>query len=142
MQVESQHQQQILKIAIGSAWADRHLEPQEVEYLQSLFQRYHLSHNSQMQALLKTRVPLAQTERWIVDYLSDTTETERLKLLATIGNVLVADDSFSETDHDLLDEYYTLMAEIPPHPEGTSTLVQTIGQFARKVIRSVHKLAS
>lgn len=142
VQIESQHQQQILKIAIGSAWADRHLEPGEVEYLQTLFQRYHLSHSSQMQALLETPVPLEQTERWIVEYLSDTTEAERLKLLANIGNVLIADDDVSETDHDLLDEYYTLMAEIPPHPEATPTLVQTIGQFARKVIRSVRKLAN
>ncbi|CAA9554562.1 hypothetical protein AVDCRST_MAG81-122 [uncultured Synechococcales cyanobacterium] len=141
MDVESQHQQ-ILKIAIGSAWADRHLEPGEVDYLQTLFQRYHLSLNSEMQSLLETPVPLEQTERWIVAYLSNTTETERLKLLAAIGNVLIADNNVSDADHDLLDEYHTLMAAIPPHPEATSTVVRTLGQYARKVIRSVREFVS
>jgi len=121
MDVESQRQQ-ILRIAIGSAWADRHLEPGEIEYLQKLLQRYHLSHSSEMQALLKTPVPLEQTERWIVEYLSDTSETERLKLLAAIGNVLIADNEVSEIDHNLLDEYHTWIAKIPPHPEATSTV--------------------
>lgn len=141
MDVESQNQQ-ILQIAIGSAWADRRLEPGEIEYLQLLLQRYQLSHNSQMQAMLQTPVPLEQTERWIVEYLSDTTETERLKLLAAIGNVLIADNNVSDTDHDLLDEYHSLMASIPPHPEGSPTVVQTLGKFAHKVIRSVREFAT
>lgn len=136
------HRQQILKIAIGSAWADRHLEPGEVEYLQTLFQRYQLSPNSELMALLKMPVPLEQTERWIVEYLSDTTETDRLKLLAAIGNVLIADNVVSEADHDLLDEYHALMADIPPHPEANPTLVQTVGKFVRRVIRSIRELAS
>lgn len=139
---EASQRQQILKIAIGSAWADRHLELGEVEYLQTLLQRYHLSYSSEMQALLETPVPLKQTERWIIEYLSDTTETERLKLLAAIGNVLIADNDVSDLDHDLLDEYHVLMARIPPHPEATSTVARTVGQFVRKVLHSVRNLAS
>jgi len=95
-----------------------------------------------MQSLLETSVPLEQTERWIVAYLSNTTETERLKLLAAIGNILIADNNVSDADHDLLDEYHTLMAAIPPHPEATSTVVRTLGQYARKVIRSVREFVS
>lgn len=141
MDVETQHQQ-ILKIAIGSAWADHYLEPGEVEYLQTLSMLYPISYTSDLQALLKTPVPLEQTERWILEYLSDATETERLKLLAAIGNVLIADNDVSETDHDLLDEYHTLMAKIPPRPEATSNIVQTVGQYVRKVIRSVREFAA
>lgn len=140
MDARTQHQR-LLRIAIGSAWADSHLELGEVEYLQTLLQRYQLAQNSELLALLQTPVPFEQTERWIVEYLSDTTETDRLKLLAAIGNVLIADNVVSEADHDLLDEYHTLMANIPPHPESSSTVVQTVGKYVRKVIRSVREFA-
>lgn len=136
MDQESQHRLMI-QIVIGSAWADRHLEPGEVEYLHKLLQRYDLDHDRELLALLQTPVPLEQTERWMVAYLMDSTDTERLILLAAIGNVLVADDEISEQDHALIDEYHSLMTQIPSHAEHTPTLIQTVGRFVRRLIQSV-----
>lgn len=138
--MEPQSQILILKIVIGSAWIDRHLEPGEVKYLQTLLERYRLDHNSELLALLEKPVPLPQTEQWMVQYLMDATETERLQLLGAIGKMVIADEIVSPEDHNLLDDYYDLMADIPPKPEATPTLVKTVGQFVRRVLQGRRKL--
>ncbi len=137
----NQHRR-IIEIVIGSAWADRHLEPGEVAYLQKLLVQYHLDHDRELLALLQTPVSLEQTTQWMVAYLMDSTDTERLQLLAAIGNVLIADNEVSEQDHNLLDEYHNLMAQIPAHSEAMPTLIETVGKFFRRVTRSVRELAS
>ena len=141
--MDSQYQQQLmLKIIIGAAWVDGHLEQAEVEYLQTLLKRYQLTHDPELMALLEKSVPLQQTEIWIVEYLADTTETERQRLLAAIGKLLIIDDTVLPVEHDLLDDYYALMAEIPAQPEETPTLVATIGKFVRQTINSLRNLSS
>lgn len=141
--MDSQYQQQLmLKIIIGAAWVDGHLEQAEIEYLQTLLKRYQLTHDPELMALLEKSVPLQQTEIWIVEYLADTTETERQRLLAAIGKLLIIDDSVLPVEHDLLDDYYALMAEIPAQPEQTPTLVATVGKFVRQTINSLRNLSS
>lgn len=132
----------VLKIIIGSAWVDGHLEPTEVQYLQTLLERYQLAHNSELLALLEASVPLQQTELWMAEYLADTTETERLKLLAAIGKLVIADDTVLPPEHTLLDDYYKLMAEIPARPEETPTPtpIEAVGKFVRQVVRTVRNL--
>ena len=127
----------ILKILIGSAWADRHLEAEEVEYIKTILQRYQLSHDPELMSLLTIPVSLEQTDLWMLTYLQDSTDDERMKLLANIGKVLIADDRVSDQEHDLLDEYYNLMASIPSHPEETPTAISAIGKFVRRVVRTV-----
>lgn len=141
--MDSQYQQQLmLKIIIGAAWVDGHLEQAEVEYLQTLLKRYQLTHDPDLMALLEKPVSLQQTEIWIVEYLADTTETERQRLLAAIGKLLIIDDTVLPVEHDLLDDYYALMAEIPAQPEETPTLVATVGKFVRQTINSLRNLSS
>ena len=141
MDMQSQHKL-MLKIVIGSAWVDNRLEPTEVEYLQTLLKRYQLTHAPELLALLEEPVPFEQTELWMVEYLANTTETERQKLLATIGKLVIADDTVLPQEHTLLDDYYMLMAEIPARPEQIPTLVENIGKFVRRVARTVRNLSS
>jgi hypothetical protein len=140
--MDAEHQHNLmLKILIGSAWADRHVEPEEVAYLSNVLKRFHLDHDNELRSLLKTPVPMEQTERWLVAYLKDTPDSERLKLLAAIGNLLISDHVVSSVEHDLLDEFHELMAHIPAPPEPTPTvaevapkLLRRIGQFFRRVM--------
>jgi hypothetical protein len=146
--MDTAHQQKLmLKILIGSAWVDRHLKPEEVTYLSNVLTRFHLDRDAELQGLLKTSVPLEQTERWLIAYLKDTPTTERLKLLAAIGNLLISDHVVSSIEHDLLDEFHELMASIPAPPEPpphvseiATHLVQRIGQFFRHVLEAVKHL--
>jgi hypothetical protein len=140
MAPEHQHKL-MLKIIIGSAWVDGHLEPAEVQYLQTLLARYQLTHAPDLLALLEEPVPLRQTELWMVEYLTETTETERQRLLAAIGKLVIADDTVLPQEHGLLDDYYTLMAEIPARLEETPKLAETVGKFVRKVARTVRNLS-
>ena len=137
MESVEQHNKLLLKIVIGAAWIDRHLAAEEVEYLQKLLEQYQLHLDFELQQLLQTPIPFSQTENWIVEYLEDTTDKERLRLLSAIANMVMADENVSEIEHELLDEYYELMARIPPHPEATPNLVQTVGRFVQKLINSV-----
>ncbi|NCJ05243.1 TerB family tellurite resistance protein [Synechococcales cyanobacterium C] len=141
MDTDYQHRLSV-KILIGSAWADRHLEPAEARYLQSILERYHLDRDKELLALLSVQVPLQQTELWMVEYLRDATEPERRELLAKIGRLLIADEVVSDREHDLLDDYHELMAKIPPHPAETPSLAQTIGQFVRRAVKSIEDLAA
>ncbi|MGF1600658.1 MAG: TerB family tellurite resistance protein [Thermosynechococcaceae cyanobacterium] len=137
---EEQHRL-ILQILIGSAWADQHLEPQEVDYLQSLLKRYHLSHDSDLQSLLGTPVSLKQTEQWIIAYLKNAEEEERMILLANIGKVLISDDQVSDSEHDLLDRYYDLMAQVSHRSEAIPNLIKTVGRFVRDSIKTLGEVA-
>jgi uncharacterized tellurite resistance protein B-like protein len=136
MDPDSQHHQ-LLKIVCGSAWVDGHLEPAEVKYLELLQKRYHLIQDPELRDLLHHPVSLQQTEQWMVDYLRDATDQERMQLLGSIGNLLIADQEVSEEEHRLLDDYYTLMSSIPPHPESTPVVIKTLGGFVKRVVKSV-----
>lgn len=141
MDLQYQHKL-MLKIIVGSAWVDGHLEPAEVQYLQTLLERYQLTHNPDLSALLEAPVPLQQTEIWMAEYLADATEAERQKLLAAIGKLVIADDTVLPPEHTLLDDYYALMAEIPARPEETSTPtpIKTVGKFVRQVVRTLRNM--
>jgi hypothetical protein len=140
--MDTEHQHSLmLRILIGSAWVDRHLEPEEVTYLGNILKRFHLEHDQELRSLLETPVPQEQTERWLVAYLKDSPDSERLKLLAVIGNLLISDHVVSSVEHDLLDEFHELMAHIPAPPEPTPSvaevapkLLQRIGQFFRRIM--------
>ncbi|MEM1368633.1 MAG: TerB family tellurite resistance protein [Cyanobacteria bacterium P01_H01_bin.15] len=140
--MDTKQENLLLKIVIGAAWSDRRLEPAEVEHFQQLLQQYHLHLDSALQKLLEQPVPLEQTEFWLVEYLRDSTNTERQRLLSEIASMLIADDNVSDIEHDLLDEYYRLMAKIPPHPESLTTLAPTLGRFIKRLLSSVRQLRS
>ncbi len=141
MEPQNQHKL-MLKIIIGSAWVDGHLEPAEVQYLQTLLDRYQLPHASDVLALLEEPVSLSQTELWMVEYLADTNEIERQRLLGAIGKLVISDDTVLPQEYSLLDDYYALMAEIPARPEETPTLIETVGKFVRKAARTVRNLSA
>jgi hypothetical protein len=140
----AQHQRLMLNILIGSAWIDQHLVPEEVAYLHKVLSRFNLEHDVELQTLLKTPVEPTQTERWLVTYLRDSPDSERLKLLAAIGNLLISDSEVSNVEHDLLDEFHTLMASIPAPAEPLPDLgdfaprvLQQVGQFFRRVVAAI-----
>jgi uncharacterized tellurite resistance protein B-like protein len=131
------HLRQMMALIMGAAWADGRLSPAEVEYLQKLLAQYHLDHDPELLALLKTPLPLDATEALIATYLANSTESERQKLLVDIGTLLIADDVISPQEHQLLDDYYTLMAEIPPLSEPGPALTTTIGQHIRRGLKTL-----
>jgi hypothetical protein len=148
MDTTTQHKL-MLKILIGSAWADRHLEPEETRYLETVIERYGLQKDPDLRSLLTTPVSLEKTELWILSYLKDATETERFRLLAAIGNLLIADHVVSSVEHDLLDDFHDLMASVPAQPEveRKSTveelapgIAQQLGKFFRRVAETVQHL--
>ncbi len=140
MTSEQQHRL-ILQILMGSAWADQTLAPQEISYLKSLLKRYKLSHDAELKGLLETPVSSKQTEKWIITYLRNADEEERMILLAKIGKLLISDDQVSDSEHDLLDQYHDLMARIPNHTDAIPALVKTLGQFVRASIKTLSDLA-
>lgn len=136
MDQANQHQL-LLKIVAGSAWVDGHLEPEEIEYLERLLERYDLASDRELKPLLQQPISVQQTESWMVEYLRDATENERMQLLGAIGNLLIADDQVSPEEHELLDDYHSLMSSIPPRIESAPKLVSAVGQFFKQVVRSV-----
>jgi hypothetical protein len=140
--VETNHRKLLMQIVIGSAWVDGHLYPGEIDYLTKLLKHYHLEDNAQLRELTASPVSVLQTEQWMAAYLEDTTETERQEALAAIANLLIADNLVSDAEHQLLDDFYAMMATIPPHPEATPTIVETTGKFVRKLIQSLSDLVS
>lgn len=139
--MDTEHQRLTLQILIGSAWVDHTLSEPEVTYLKQVLDRYHLTQDNELQALLQEPVPAQQTERWIVEFLRQTNQEERLKLLAAIGNLLIADDVVSEIEHDLLDEYHDLMAQIPDDPHHITNLVRNIGSYVNKALQTLAHLS-
>lgn len=126
--------QLMLKIVVGSGWADGQLDPPELNYLHSLIRRYGLEQDVELQALLQDPIPKEQTEGWMLEYLSQADTEHRMHLLTALGNLLIADDRISEEEHALLDEYHILMANIPPRREVTPTFVSTLSGFLHKAI--------
>lgn len=92
--------------------------------------------------LLEQPVSLRQTEGWMMNYLADTTQTERQRLLAAIGKIVIADDTVLPLEHTLLDDYYTLMAKIPARTEETPTQIKTVGSFVRQVFKTLRNLST
>ncbi|QUY42248.1 TerB family tellurite resistance protein [Acaryochloris marina] len=138
--MDTEHQRLTLQILIGSAWVDHTLSEPEVTYLKKVLDRYHLTQDTELQSLLQEPVLPQQTERWIVEFLRQTNQEERLKLLAAIGNLLIADDVVSEIEHDLLDEYHALMAKIPDDPNHITNLVRNIGSYVNKALQTLANL--
>ena len=136
MNTDSQHRL-ILQILIGSAWVDHTLNDAETAYLQTVLDRYHLSNDTALQTLLAKPVAPKQTERWIVTFLKGNQQEERLKLLASIGQLLIADDVVSDIEHDLLDEYHDLMAKISDEPDHIGTLARNIGKYVGKTLQNL-----
>ena len=133
------HHHLTLKILIGSAWADGVLEPEEIDFLDAILKRYGEVYDRELKHLLAKPVPLQQTERWMVEYLYNATETERQQLLGAIGNLLFSDRDIAEEEHILLDDFHAMMAEIPPHIEPPQ-LVKSVGSFVKSVVRKVTHL--
>lgn len=128
-----------LAIIICAAWADGHLDPQEIDYLNHLLHQYGLSHDPNLTALLESPVPLQETEQRIAYYLTQATETDRSKLLADIGTLLIVDNVVSPEEHQLLDDYYKMTALIPPLPEENGAIAQTVSRFVRQGLKSIMK---
>ena len=128
-------QKLMTQILIGSAWIDHTLAPSEKQYLETILDRYDLGQDQEIQQLLSEPTPAKTTEKWLVQYLRHATNDERMQLLAKIGNVLIADDTVSDVEHDLLDDYHDLMARISPQTDGDSdiSVTEEIGKAAQKI---------
>ena len=89
--------------------------------------------------MLEKPVPLQQTERWMTEYLYNSTETERQQLLGAIGNLLFSDYQVTDEEHILLDDFHAMMSDIPAHVEPPE-LVQSIGRFVKSAVEKVAHL--
>ncbi len=127
----------LLKIVAGSAWADGHLEPAELNYLHMLLQRYGLAEDPELRTLLDHPISLDDTEHWMIEFLAKASEDERMRLLGAIGNLLIADDTISPEERQLLDDYHTLMVNIPVQADSAPKLVSAVGKFFKKVAQVI-----
>lgn len=134
MDISTQHHL-TLKILIGSAWADGVLEPEETEALAKVLKRYGETYDRELKKLLEKPVPLQKTERWMAEYLHQSTEAERQQLLGAIGRMLFADREVTEEEHMLLDDFHTMMGNIPASIE-VPALAKTVGKFVKKAVRT------
>ena len=122
------------QILIGSAWIDRTLAPEEKSYLQKVLDRYGLGHDQELLDLLAEPTPTADTEQRLVKYFHNSSDEERMRLLADMGKVLMADDEVTDIEHDLLDDYHALMAKIPARSSSDEpSITEEIGQAVRQV---------
>jgi hypothetical protein len=124
-------QKQLMQIVIGSAWVDGQMEPREAAYLAKLLEHYRLTQDKELQRSLTTAVPMQQTEKWLREYLFGTTEAERQRALVAIAKLVMIDDEVSDTEHQLLDDYYEMMAQFPPLPD-IAPVVKTVGKFVKR----------
>ena len=131
---QTQKQKLMTQILIGSAWIDRTLAPEEKSFLQQVLERYGLGHDEEVMDLLAEPTPVADTEKRLVTYFKNSSEDERMQLLADIGKVLIADDEVTDLEHDLLDDYHALMAKIPARSSTDEpSITEEIGQAVRQV---------
>jgi hypothetical protein len=122
---------QLMQIVIGSAWVDGQMEPREAAYLAKLLEHYRLTQDQDLQRSLTSAVPMQQTEKWMREYLFGTTEAERQRALVAIAKLVIIDDNVSDTEHQLLDDYYEMMAQFPPLPD-IAPAVRTVGKFVKR----------
>jgi hypothetical protein len=132
---------QLVQIVIGSAWVDGQIGVQETAYLSQLLQRYGLANDPDLQRSLTTSIPIQQTEQWIREYLFGTTEAERQQALVAIAKLLIVDDTVTDTEHQLLDDYYTLMAEVPPLPDF-APMVRSVSKFVKQAAEAIGQLVN
>jgi uncharacterized membrane protein YebE (DUF533 family) len=133
---EKARQKQLMQIVIGSAWVDGQIEPREAEYLAKLLDHYRLTQDKDLQRSLSTPVPIQQTEKWMRDYLFGTTEAERQRALVAIAKLMIIDETVSDTEHQLLDDYYELMAQFPPLPD-IAPIVTSVGKFVKQAAEAI-----
>ncbi|MEM8602435.1 MAG: TerB family tellurite resistance protein [Cyanobacteria bacterium P01_H01_bin.121] len=148
MTTESEHQTLLVKIAIAAVWVDNQLEPAEVEYLQHTFSQQGLITAAELETVLQQPVSSAQLNLWLVAYLRNSNKIERQQMLATIANLFMADGTVSNEEHQFLDEFYELMAQIPPQPEQAAqdvlinlgrSLSQAVQQFMYTARQAVQR---
>ncbi len=123
----------MLKIVIGAAWVDGVLQPQEVAMLEAMLGRHGLARDPVLLNLLKNPVSVTLTERWIAEFLADSTASERQTLVGAIGNLLYADRQVSDAEHNLLDDLHTMMATIPEQAEPPE-IAKAIGNWVKKAL--------
>jgi hypothetical protein len=138
---EKARHKRLMQIIIGSAWVDGQIEARESEYLAKLLERYRLTQDKDLQRSLTTAIPIQQTEQWMREYLFGTTEAERQSALVAIAKLLIIDDVVSDLEHQLLDDYYEIVARVPPIPDLTP-VVKTVGKFVKQAAAAIGKFVS
>lgn len=130
----------LMQLVIGAAWVDGELDRPERQYLQALLERQKLDQDPDLLALLDTPIALPQLEAWLVLFLQGTSTPTRLAALATIANLLMADGVVNRSEHNLIDEIHSLMAQIPAsrdeeeYRQAAPGLVQGLRGLVRRAL--------
>ncbi|MCU0566975.1 MAG: TerB family tellurite resistance protein [Oculatellaceae cyanobacterium Prado106] len=140
-QSDKTRQKLLLQIVIGSAWVDGQLDDRETQYLTNLLQHHGQASDRDLQEIIGQPVPIQQTERWMAEYLLGTNETERQRALSAIAKLIIVDDQVTDQEHQLLDDYYDLMATIPALPD-LSPVVKSVGQFVKQAAKAIGQFVS
>jgi Tellurite resistance protein TerB len=105
MNAESQHRL-LMKILIGVAWLDGELQPAEREHLAKVAHNPPLpdDRDPELESLLAgtTRVTLTDCERWIQEYLGDTSIYDDDRLIEAISSVIYSDGDVALSEAKLL----------------------------------------
>ncbi|BAD78213.1 hypothetical protein syc0023_d [Synechococcus elongatus PCC 6301] len=146
LSVNATQRKLLMQLVIGAAWVDGDLDQPERQYLQTLLERQKLDHDPDLLVLLETPIGLPQLEAWLVTFLQGTSTPTRLAALATIANLLMADGVVNRSEHSLLDEIHSLMAQIPAsrdegeYRQAAPGLVQGLSGLVRRALNGAKHL--
>ncbi|MGK7906877.1 MAG: hypothetical protein AB4040_06560 [Synechococcus sp.] len=105
---------QALKVALGAAWADGELQPEELSPLHNIVDELGLASHPDVRLLLETPVPALTYRRYLQEYLvSHPTREERQFLLEILTRVIYADNTVSIEEGYILGELNDLLNDMP-----------------------------
>lgn len=120
---------QLLKILIGAAWIDGHIQSQEREYLLKTAQQYNLANDPDIRPLLYQLRTVKPEEcyRWLEEYFGGYPSQENYEQLIEAISALIYSDG------DVANEEAKLLTQVQQYdPTNTSSF--------DKVLKTVQKL--
>ncbi|MBV9385094.1 MAG: TerB family tellurite resistance protein [Chroococcidiopsidaceae cyanobacterium CP_BM_ER_R8_30] len=125
----------LVKILIGSAWADGKLQPEEQQYLHQIALEKGLATDPEIQPLLNefTAVPPTQCYEWVREYLGNHPSVEDYhKVLEAISGLIYSDGEVAIEEAKLLTKLQSLYPEGRSPQPGYSTLLKEIQKLYRR----------
>ncbi|QDZ39027.1 TerB family tellurite resistance protein [Euhalothece natronophila Z-M001] len=129
MQGKKNTEKQLLKILIGAAWIDGHIQTEERQYLQKTAQKHNLADDPEIRPLLNElkAVKPDQCYAWVQEYLgSSPNQKDYENLIEAISGLIYSDGEMATEEAKLL----TSLQEYDP--DSTSPL--------EKVLKTVQTL--
>ncbi len=103
--MDTQSQDRLLvKILIGVAWLDGHIQPEEHRFLAKVLQAHQLDGDAELQSMLDSKVAVTATdcEGWIQSFLGDRSIYDDDRLIEAISAMIYMDGDVATAEAKLL----------------------------------------